>query len=158
MNAVAQPRIPHLRPMREGDLDTVAEIEQAAYAFPWTPGIFRDCLRAGYLCWVMDDGEAVLGYGILSIGADEAHVLNVCIDPPRQGQGLGRRLVMRLIDLARWQRAHRVFLEVRPSNVAAIALYRDLGFGEIGRRSGYYPAAEGREDAIVMGMELLDQD
>lgn len=156
MNAVTRPAMAHLRPMREADLGRVTEIEDAAYPFPWAPGIFRDCLRAGYHCWVLDEGGAVVGYGILSVGADEAHVLNVCVEPARQGEGLGRRLVMRLIDLARWQRAQRVFLEVRPSNVAALSLYHDLGFNEIGRRTGYYPSRAGREDAIVMAMELLD--
>jgi ribosomal-protein-alanine N-acetyltransferase len=155
VNAVAKPSLPQLRPMRESDLDAVDAIEAVAYPFPWSPGIFRDCMRAGYECWAYEDGETVIGYGVLSVAAGEAHLLNVCIAPQRQGTGLGRRLVSRMIDLARWQRAERVFLEVRPSNVAALALYLDMGFAEVGRRKGYYPAAEGREDAIVMALELL---
>lgn len=153
----AQPREPiaAMRAMRDADLDCIVEIEQRAYPFPWTPGIFRDCLRAGYGCWVLERGDRIIGYGILSVAAGEAHVLNVCVDPQAQGEGHGRRLVKRLLDLARWHRAERVYLEVRPSNPRAIALYHDLGFNEIGRRPNYYPAANGREDAIVMAIELI---
>jgi ribosomal-protein-alanine N-acetyltransferase len=150
--------VPTLRAMRETDLDRVLEIELRAYPFPWTHGIFRDCLRAGYGCWVLEQSDRIIGYGILSVAADEAHVLNVCVAPNAQGRGHGRRLVLRLLDLARWHRAERVFLEVRPSNPRAIALYHDLGFNEIGRRPGYYPAANGREDALVMAIELLPDE
>lgn len=144
-----------LRPMREDDLEEVMPIELRAYPFPWTEGIFRDCLRAGYPAWVMQQDGLLIGYGLLSIAADEAHVLNVCVDPSVQGQGHGRRLLRALLRLARGHGAQRVFLEVRPSNPNAIALYHDEGFNEIGRRPRYYPAQEGREDAIVMAKELL---
>jgi ribosomal-protein-alanine N-acetyltransferase len=144
-----------LRPMREDDLDAVMEIECRAYPFPWTRGIFRDCLRAGYPAWVLDEGGALVGYGLLSIAAGEAHILNVCSAPEAQGRGHGRRLVRTLLQQARGRGAQRVFLEVRPSNTAAIALYHAQGFNEIGRRPRYYPAANGREDAIVMALELL---
>jgi len=148
-----------LRPMREDDLDVVLAIEQRAYPFPWTRGIFRDCLRADYPAWVLVEDGLVIGYGVLSLAADEAHVLNVCAAPEVQGRGHGRRLLRSLLQLARGRGAHRVFLEVRPSNAAAIALYHDEGFNEIGRRPRYYPAHDGREDAIVMAMELFaDQD
>jgi ribosomal-protein-alanine N-acetyltransferase len=153
--AVVKDPYPALRPMREEDLDEVSRIEGAAYEFPWTLGIFRDCLRAGYGCWVLARAHEIIGYGVLSVAAGEAHVLNVCVDVNEQGQGHGRRLMKRLIDLARWHQAHRVFLEVRPSNPRAIALYHDLGFNEIGRRPNYYPARQGREDAVVMAMELI---
>ncbi|KLJ00168.1 ribosomal protein S18-alanine N-acetyltransferase [Luteimonas sp. FCS-9] len=145
-----------LRPMREEDLDTVMAIELRAYPFPWTRGIFDDCLRAGYPTWVLHEAGTILGYGVLSIAAGEAHVLNVCVDPHAQGRGLGRRMFRALVDTARRQGAQRVFLEVRPSNPHAIALYHDEGFNEIGRRPRYYPAHQGREDAIVMARELLD--
>ncbi len=160
MNAQPLLPVPTLRAMRETDLDRVLEIELRAYPFPWTHGIFRDCLRAGYGygCWVLEQSDRIIGYGILSVAADEAHVLNVCVAPNAQGRGHGRRLVLRLLDLARWHRAERVFLEVRPSNPRAIALYHDLGFNEIGRRPGYYPAANGREDALVMAIELLPDE
>jgi ribosomal-protein-alanine N-acetyltransferase len=143
-----------LRPMREDDLDTVMEIERRAYPFPWTRGIFRDCLRAGYPAWVLDAGDHVAGYGLLSVAAGEAHILNVCADPALPRQGHGRRLLRALLQQARGRGAQRVFLEVRPSNSAAIALYHAEGFNEIGRRPRYYPAAAGREDAIVMALEL----
>ena len=147
-----------LRPMREDDLDTVMRIEVRAYPFPWTAGIFRDCLRAGYPAWVLAQDGRIFGYGVLSIAAGEAHVLNVCIDPDDQGQSHGRRLLRALVHAARGQGAQRVFLEVRPSNSGAIALYHDEGFNEIGRRPRYYPARDGREDAIVMARELVADD
>ena len=114
-----------------------------------------DCLRADYPAWVLVEHGLVIGYGVLSLAADEAHVLNVCAAPEVQGRGHGRRLLRSLLQLARGRGAHRVFLEVRPSNAAAIALYHDEGFNEIGRRPRYYPAHDGREDAIVMAMELF---
>jgi ribosomal-protein-alanine N-acetyltransferase len=145
-----------LRPMRDGDLDAVMDIERRAYPFPWTRGIFRDCLRAGYPALVLVAGGSVVGYGLLSVAAGEAHILNVCADPALPRQGHGRRLLRALLLQARGRGAQRVFLEVRPSNPAAIALYDAEGFNEIGRRPRYYPAASGREDAIVMALELAD--
>lgn len=155
--AVAGSVRPVMRPMREADLEAVMAVERRAYPYPWSIGIFRDCLFAGYPAWVLVEGEAFVGHGVLSVAADEAHVLNVCIDPARQGRGLGRQLLRAMVDAARRRGARRVFLEVRPSNPVAFALYQDEGFNEIGRRPRYYPADNnGREDAIVMAMELLD--
>ena len=153
--AVADAAAPaaRLRVMREDDLDAVMHIELRAYPFPWTRGIFRDCLRAGYAAWVLED-EEIIGYGVLSVAADEAHVLNVCTAPHRQRRGHGRRLLRALVQQARARGATRLFLEVRPSNPNAVALYRDEGFHEIGRRPRYYPAHAGREDAIVMAVDL----
>jgi ribosomal-protein-alanine N-acetyltransferase len=144
-----------VRPMRQHDIEIVADIEKRAYPFPWSPGIFRDCLRAGHQCWVLEAGTKLLGYGVLSAAAGEAHLLNLCIAPEHHGHGHGRRLLRRMIDLARWHGAAQVFLEVRPSNPHAIALYEAEGFNQIGNRPNYYPAEKGREDAIVMAMELL---
>ena len=144
----------NLRAMTESDLAAVVAIEQSAYEFPWTLQIFRDCLKAQYDCFVLDQDGVVDGYFVLAVAADEAHVLNVAVAPARQGQGIGRRLMKRLLDLARWHRATRVFLEVRPSNPRAIALYERLGFTQIGRRPRYYPAREGREDALVLALEM----
>ena len=144
-----------LRPMRVDDLESVLDIELRAYPFPWTRGIFHDCLRAGYPAWVLEHDHVVIGYGMLNIGADEAHVLNVCTAPDVQGRGHGRRLLRSLLTAARNRGAQRVFLEVRPSNTIAIALYDSEGFNEIGRRPRYYPARGGREDAIVMAKELF---
>lgn len=154
--AVADAVRPVMRPMRVEDLDAVMVVERRAYPWPWSIGIFRDCLFAGYPAWVLLEDGAFIGHGVLSVAADEAHVLNVCVDPARQGRGHGRILLRAMVQAARGRGACRVFLEVRPSNPAAIALYQDEGFNEIGRRPRYYPAANnGREDAIVMAMELL---
>ncbi len=142
--------------MHADDLDRVAAIESAAYEFPWSRGIFADCLRADYECVVLvGETEDILGYGVLSSGAGESHILNVCTAPAARSHGHGRRILDRLLDLARWHRSERVYLEVRPSNPHAIALYESAGFNEFGRRPNYYPAKKGREDAIVMAMELL---
>ena len=148
-----------LRPMRETDLDTIMRIEESAYPFPWTRGIFRDCMRAGYPMWVQECDDGIIGYGVLSIAADEAHVLNLCTSPGNEGHGLGQRMLQSLLRIARGSGAQRVYLEVRPSNPRAITLYDRSGFNEIGRRPRYYPTAnQGREDAIVMAMELLAGD
>lgn len=146
---------PVLRPMRESDLDAVQAIEVRAYPFPWTQGIFRDCLRADYPSWVLHQDGRVVGYFLLSLAAGEAHVLNVCVAPEMQGRGYGRKLVRAILHIARGRGVDRVFLEVRPSNPGAIALYHAEGFNEIGRRPRYYPARDGREDALVMAIELL---
>ena len=147
-----------IRPMRQTDVEAVASVEKRAYTFPWSPGIFRDCLRAGHHCWLLEAGSNLLGFGVLSAAAGEAHLLNLCIAPEYQGRGHGRRLLKRMLDLARWHGAAQVFLELRPSNPGAIALYRSEGFNEIGMRPNYYPAAKGREDASVMAIELLSPE
>lgn len=156
MVAILKQAVPEFRRMEPGDLDRVAAIEIVAYDFPWSRTILADCLRAGYECCVLAHANEIIGYAVLSSGANESHILNVCVAPAERGNGHGRRLVKRLLDLARWQRSERVFLEVRPSNAHAIALYESIGFNEFGRRPNYYPAKRGREDALVMAMELLD--
>ncbi len=157
MSAQPTPDTPQLRRMREADIDLVMEIELRSYPFPWTPGNFRDCLRAGYAMWVLEDEAGLVGYAAASVQAGEAHLLNICIDPKLQSRGQGRRLLRAMRKIAKGQGAERMFLEVRPSNPHAIALYHDEGFNEIGRRPRYYPDHDGRrEDAIVMAMELFD--
>lgn len=146
---------PSLRPMSQYDLDSVIAIELAAYPFPWTYGIFEDCLRSGYRAWVAARGSMICGYGLLSVGAGEAHVLNLCVSASERRQGLGNLLLERLLQDARAAGAERVFLEVRPSNAEAVSLYDARGFHLITRRPNYYPAHTGREDALVMAMELL---
>lgn len=158
MSAVAQPGPVSLRALRESDLNAVMAIEVRGYPYPWTRGIFLDCLRAGYPGLAMERDGLLIGYGVLSIAADEAHVLNICIDPLAQSRGLGRQLLRALVRLAADRGAQRVFLEVRPSNTPAVALYHSEGFNEIGRRPRYYPAAQGREDALVLAIELIDDD
>ncbi|MBM9915569.1 MULTISPECIES: ribosomal protein S18-alanine N-acetyltransferase [Stenotrophomonas] len=156
MSAVSQPGPVAMRALRESDLNAVMAIEVRGYPYPWTRGIFLDCLRAGYPGLAMERDGLLIGYGVLSLAADEAHVLNICIDPLVQSRGLGRELLRALVRLAADRGAQRVFLEVRPSNTPALALYHSEGFNEIGRRPRYYPAAQGREDALVMAIELVD--
>jgi ribosomal-protein-alanine N-acetyltransferase len=143
-----------IRPMRESELDAVVRIERAAYAFPWTEGIFRDCLRVNYICRVVEIDVVLVGYGIMSVGAGEAHLLNVCVADPYRCRGIGRRLLDHLLHTAAAAGAREAFLEARPSNTAAIRLYQSLGFQQIGVRRGYYQASEGREDAIVLRRDI----
>lgn len=148
----------HFRPMQVPDLDAVYAIETAAYPFPWSRGNFADCLETGYRCEVMLEGDELegaklVGYSILAMMVDEAHVLNCCVAPPSQGRGLGRHMMQHLISRLSLMQLPSLLLEVRPSNAAAVHLYTDLGFIEIGRRRDYYPAPleeGGREDALVM--------
>jgi ribosomal-protein-alanine N-acetyltransferase len=147
------PRLTHRR-MADADLPGVIELETSAYLFPWGLGIFRDCLRVGYTCRVIEvDGELV-GYGIMSMGAGESHVLNICVRADLRGMGLARRLMVWLLDEARAAGHGWAFLEVRPSNRPAILLYESLGFEPVGLRRGYYQAVGGREDAIVYRRDL----
>ena len=144
-----------LRPMRDDDLEQVMAIELRAYPFPWSLGIFRDCLRADHPSWVLHLDGRIIGYFLISLGAGEAHILNVCVDPDCQARGYGRKLLRAAQHVARGRGAQRLVLEVRPRTRGAIALYFDEGFNEIGRRPRYYPGRDGREDALVMAMELL---
>ena len=143
-----------LRTMTHADLPTVMAIEQKNYLFPWEEDIFTDCFKAGYSCWVCEFDNKVLGYSLLSIAVGEAHILNISVDPAEQKQGIGRKMLENLIEVAKG-RAETVFLEVRPTNTVAIALYEDIGFNEIGIRKGYYPAENGREDAIMLALQLF---
>ena len=137
------------RPMTLADVPAVVAVERSAYAFPWSEGVFRDCIRVGYLCRVIESGTDVVGYGIMSYGAGEAHILNICIRGDLRGGGIGRRLMEFLLERARAAEMQDVFLEVRPSNPIAIRLYEALGFVRVGLRKGYYQATGGREDALV---------
>lgn len=157
MSAVVEFSGLDIRPMTVTDLDHVMQIEERAYPFPWTRGIFSDCIRVGYGCWLLQDNDMIIGYGVLSWGPEEAHLLNITVTPDRQGEGLGRHLLEDLIDKAIVWGAKELFLEVRPSNESAIGLYRDRGFNEIGLRPDYYPDHEGREDAVVMALPLVHE-
>ncbi len=143
-----------IRPMMEIDLPEVAAVEQSSYAFPWSENIFRDCLRVGYTCRALDLAGRIIGYGIMSVGAGEAHILNVCVRDEFRNLGFGRRLLEHLLERAAATGVGEAFLEVRPSNLAAIRLYQRLGFEQIGIRRGYYQAPDGREDAIVLKHDL----
>ncbi len=143
-----------VRLLQLSDLPRILPLENAAYDFPWSEAIFRDCFSSNYTGLAIELDGAFLGYGMLSVAADEAHVLNVVIDSNQRRRGLGKKLVRRLIDLARWHRVESVFLEVRTSNNIARRLYAELGFVEIGVRKGYYPGRQTREDAVVMSLRL----
>jgi ribosomal-protein-alanine N-acetyltransferase len=143
-----------IRAMQPADVPEVGMLESQTYAFPWSENIFRDCLRAGYYCCVVQTEGEIVGYGVLSAGAGEAHVLNICVAEADRGRGLGSRLLQHLIDHARSIGAREVFLEVRPSNTVAINLYRARGFSQVGIRRGYYQAVGGREDAVVLRRQL----
>lgn len=154
MSAVLKPPPYFLRPMTEDDLDNIMAIETNNYNFPWTRQIFVDCLRVGYTCQVCELEGEVAGYCIMSTGASEAHVLNLCIGKEFRRKGLGQRLLAHILGIARRKNVGTVFLEVRPSNEAAVNLYEKLGFNQIGTRPDYYPAKVGREDAIILAKSL----
>jgi len=146
--------LPRYRRMTAQDLDAVIAIEETIYPHPWTRGNFSDSLAAGYHCWILECGDAVAGYGVVAIAAEEAHLLNLSVAAGWQRRGLGRHMLGFLLKLARDYRASRILLEVRPSNAAALALYASAGFSRIGVRRGYYPAGEAREDAVVLEQVL----
>ena len=146
--------LPRYRRMLDPDLDAVMAIEKVIYPHPWTRGNFKDSLREGYHCWVMEDGGQIIGYSVIMIAVNEGHLLNLSVAQHWQRRGLGRAMLQFLLKVARDFDAAKVFLEVRPTNTAGRALYADAGFSEIAIRRGYYPARFGREDAIVMQLEL----
>ena len=139
-----------IRPMHELDVPVVVAIERSAYQFPWSEGIFRDCLRVGYICRLAEVDGDIAGYGIMSIGAGEAHILNVCGRDECRGRGFARKLLLYLVERARSAGMYEAYLEVRPSNTIAARLYHSLGFEQVGLRRGYYQATNGREDAVVL--------
>ena len=153
MSAVPKPAL-ELRRMTEADLPGVMAIETEIYAFPWTPGNFRDSIAAEYGCWayVMDGG--MIGYAVMMLAADEAHLLNLSVAAGCQNQGHGSLLLRRLFDLARGGGARVMVLEVRPSNTAGQRLYQRHGFQRLGLRRDYYPAPDGREDALIFSLPL----
>lgn len=148
-----------LRPMTSGDLDEVMSIEESSYPVPWSRGVFQDTLlNKRNECWLMLEGNRVCGYAIVSHILDETHLLNLCVSPDFAGQGIGRAILRHLIHLAVARKSITFFLEVRISNKAAINLYHSEGFNEVGVRRNYYPTPSGREDAILMTLELaIDQ-
>jgi [ribosomal protein S18]-alanine N-acetyltransferase len=143
-----------IRPMSESDISSVIAVERASYQFPWSEGIFRDCLRVGYVCRVVTVKDEIIGYGVMSVGAGEAHILNLCVAEPYRCRGVGRRLLTYLIERGTASGMSEAFLEVRPSNASAIRLYLSLGFEQVGMRRGYYQAVGGREDAAVLKLAL----
>lgn len=143
-----------MRPMRASDLDAMMAIERVNFPFPWTEGNFKDSMNSGYICLVMEQGNQVMGYAVLMMVLDEAHLLNISVAKSHQGQGWGRHLLVQMMEIGREKGGINMFLEVRPSNTSALGLYESIGFNEMGIRPGYYPAHGGREDAVLMGVAL----
>jgi len=153
MSAVVD-QAPYLRDMGSEDIGAALEIERVAYDFPWNANIFAECIKVGYVCRACFDPARMVGYGIMSMGAGECHIMNLCEDPDQQGRGYGSSLMEDLLSIAQGARVRIAFLEVRTSNQRAHALYQFLGFNEVGTRRNYYPARRGREDAYVLAKTL----
>ena len=143
--------------MRASDLDLVVQSENLSLENPWSKRVFSDCLRAGYECWVLASRDRIIAHGVLSVGAGEAHVLTICVHPDFRKKGYGRRMLRHLLDKGAKKGAQECFLEVRPSNSVAIALYLAMGFVQVGERRNYYPSNPGstdREDALILSRLL----
>jgi ribosomal-protein-alanine N-acetyltransferase len=142
--------------MQAADVPDVLAIEEKVFPYPWSRGNFLDSIQSGYDCWVLRDAaQGLLGYVLLMFAVDEAHLLNVAVRPDGQGLGHGRLLIDKALSLARGKQAVTMFLEVRPSNVRALAVYQHYGFAGVGRRKAYYPAKDnGREDALILSLAL----
>jgi ribosomal-protein-alanine N-acetyltransferase len=145
---------PRVRRMVSTDLDAVVEIEREVFLFPWTRGNFSDSIESGYHCLVMEQAGEVFGYGVMTIGAEEAHLLTLSVAAGSQRKGWGERLLREFIQIAKERLARTMFLDVRESNRSAARLYERLGFRQIAKRRGYYPAMGGREDSLVMELVL----
>ena len=143
-----------IRSMTHEDLSVVSDIERQSYDFPWSHGVFRDCLLAGYQCVVLERNNDVVGYSILYIAAGEAHILNICLHPTYRSMGYGEKLLDEILFRARSTSVRQIFLEVRPSNQHALALYRKKDFHKVADRPAYYQASKGREDANVLVKKL----
>lgn len=154
MSAALEHRPASIRPMRDEDLEAVWEIERRAYDYPWSRGIFIDCLRVPYLCEVLEEAGQTVGYAVMSMGGDEAHLLNLCLDESVRRRGLAAQMLEHLMERALGEGVRVIYLEVRPSNTRAIRLYRAAGFVRIGVRRNYYRAVGGREDALVLARSL----
>ena len=154
MSAVFETSL-NFRPITEQDLEAIMQIETRAYQFPWKKNIFLDCSRVGYECWLLEEDNVMIAYGIMIVAAGECHILNLCVDPHRQNQGYGNMMLEFLLDIAKQKNTDTAFLEVRPSNKHAIQLYQNIGFDEVGIRKNYYPAVNDREDALIFAKNLI---
>lgn len=153
---MAEPPV-NIREMNHDDLAMVSDIERRSYEFPWSHGVFRDCLLAGYQCLALIRDDEVAGYAILSVAAGEAHILNLCVDTQYRARGYGELLLDELLYRARAASVREIFLEVRPSNETALGLYRKKGFHKIADRPAYYQARGGREDAAVLAKRFVTE-
>ena len=142
------------RPMTLDDIDAVMLLEEAVYPFPWTKRIFKDCIRVGYDCWLALFQNTVVAHAVISVAAGESHMLNLSVTSDLQGKGIGKQFVQFLINIARNKQAEIMMLEVRASNVRAINCYNSAGFNEIGSRKDYYPAPNGKEDALLFAKHI----
>ncbi len=147
-----------IRSMQHDDLAIISDIERRSYEYPWSHGVFRDCLLAGYQCIVLERNGEVVGYGILSVAAGEAHILNLCVELSYRSMGYGERMLDEILFRARTSSVRDIFLEVRPSNENALALYRKKGFHKVANRPAYYQSQKGREDADVLVKKLTTDD
>jgi [ribosomal protein S18]-alanine N-acetyltransferase len=145
---------PKFRAMLPDDVDDVVTIERSASGTPWTPEVFRACIRVGYHCAVVEVEHKVVGYTVMAVEAGAAHILNLCIAPMHRGRGLGRAALDYVVALARAREVERILLEVSPTNRIAQRLYRSAGFTHVGRHKHYYQTEHGHEDAIVLGLEF----
>jgi [ribosomal protein S18]-alanine N-acetyltransferase len=153
MSAMLKPDF-QLRPMQLEDLDAIMQIEPKIYSHPWSRGNFADSLNAGHSAWVLTLQGELIGYTLMLLVLDEAQLLNISVSKQYQKQGWGRVMLEHMIAKAKQYKATNMFLEVRPSNVDAIALYENMGFNEMAIRRKYYPSHNGREDAVLMGLAL----
>ena len=142
------------RQMALEDISDVIELENEVYQFPWTDRIFKDCIRVGYDCWLAHLGNTVVAHAVISIAAGESHILNLSVTRNHQGKGIGKQFIQFLLNIARNKRAQIMMLEVRPSNIRAINCYSSAGFNEIGCRKDYYPAPNGKEDALLFAKQI----
>lgn len=154
MSAVLETSELTFRQMQVSDLPDVMNIESRGYPFPWSQAIFKDCINAGYHCWIAETQQSFVGYAIFITAVDECHLLNLCVDTELQGRGFGRQLFNHVLTKAKAYNAACMFLEVRPSNSNAVQLYESEGFNEVGVRKHYYPSHHGREDAVIYAKEL----
>ena len=155
MGATLEGRV-ELLPMRPADLDAVLAIEYRACPFPWSRDNFTDSMASNYSCWVCRVDHDVAGYFVLMLAVDDAHLLTIAVAESHQRRGLGARLLGQAMAIGLAGGAQTLLLEVRPSNVKALAMYRHFGFKQIGVRRGYYPADGGREDALVLTHPLVE--
>jgi len=146
---------PEFRNITEVDLPEVLKIEAVSHAYPWSEGIFLDCLRVGYYCPALISEGQIHAYGVMSAAAGEAHIFNLCVLDTMRGKGLGEVMLLHLLEGALVGKVKTVFLEVRPSNQVAINLYEKVGFIEVGFRKNYYPDGDGREDALIMAKDIV---
>lgn len=142
------------RRMDIDDIDAVMQVETSVYTYPWTEVIFRDCIRVGYDCWLALFENSIVAHAVISVAAGESHILNISVAEHHQGRGIGKQFIEYLVDIAKKKQASMIMLEVRPSNVAAIHCYNATGFNEIGCRKDYYPAPNGREDALLFARQI----